>query len=169
VIVVSDTSPLNYLVLIGAIDVLQKLFKQVYAPHAVLRELMDSKAPHAVVQWAKHPPAWLMVLDPSVRLASTARLDLGEAHAISLAKEMGIKDILIDERRGSKVARDAGLFPLPTLAVLERAAERGLLDLPQVINNLRQTTIRVPRNVLEAALGRDAARKDRSRGGEQQI
>ena len=36
-IVVSDTTPLNYLVLIDAVDVLPKLFEVVYTPATVLR------------------------------------------------------------------------------------------------------------------------------------
>ena len=44
-IVVADTSPLNYLVLIDAIDVLPSLFGEVYAPPEVIRELADLLAP----------------------------------------------------------------------------------------------------------------------------
>lgn len=47
-IVVSDTSPLNYLVLIGADDVLPALFGQVLAPPAVLDEMQHAKAPAQV-------------------------------------------------------------------------------------------------------------------------
>src|SRR5688572_14580004 len=117
-IVVSDTTPLNYLVLINAADVLPKLFDQVYAPSAVLRELAHVKAPAAVRQWAGAPPTWLTVADPVARLPSTARLDDAEADAISPAKERGIGDVLIDEYHGRKVAAAEGLFALPTLAVL---------------------------------------------------
>lgn len=128
-IVVSDTTPLNYLVLIKAVDVLPKLFRHVYAPRAVLRELNHPKTPEIVRRWADSPPSWLKVVDPSSRLPSTVRLGPGEADAISLAKESHILDILIDERRGSKIAILEGLYPLPTLAILERAAERDFLDL----------------------------------------
>ena len=44
-IVVSDTSPLNYLVLIGAIDVLPQLFGEVYVPPRVMQELQRSRTP----------------------------------------------------------------------------------------------------------------------------
>jgi predicted nucleic acid-binding protein len=103
-IVVSDTTPLNYLVLIGAADVLPKLFEQVYAPTSVLHELSHVRTPEVVRAWSQSPPRWLMVADPSSRLASTAPLDAGEADAISLAKERGITDVLIDEYLGRKVA-----------------------------------------------------------------
>jgi predicted nucleic acid-binding protein len=38
-IVIADTSPLNYLVLIGEAEVLRRLYGQVVIPEAVLREL----------------------------------------------------------------------------------------------------------------------------------
>ena len=45
-IVVADTSPLNYLVLIGQIDVLKHLYGQVLIPPAVLAELTKLKPHH---------------------------------------------------------------------------------------------------------------------------
>jgi predicted nucleic acid-binding protein len=63
-IVVSDTSPLNYLVLIGADQVLPTLFGQVLAPPEVLAEMQHAKAPPLVSAWAQRPPAWLEVRSP---------------------------------------------------------------------------------------------------------
>jgi predicted nucleic acid-binding protein len=158
-IVVSDTTPLNYLVLIHAIDVLPPLFSEVYVPPSVITELTRLKTPPIVKLWAQNPPPWLKVAAPSMRLPSTIRLDDGEADALSLAKELQIQDVLIDERRGRKVAQNEGLTPLPTLAVLERAAIAGLLDLPTALAALGKTTIRVPPERVADALARDAARK----------
>jgi predicted nucleic acid-binding protein len=42
-IAVVDTSPICYLILIGEIDLLPKLFNQVLAPQAVLAELLHPK------------------------------------------------------------------------------------------------------------------------------
>ena len=54
---VADTSPLNYLVLIGAIDVLPRLFEAVIVPDAVKAELLHARAPAAVRRWAAAPPS----------------------------------------------------------------------------------------------------------------
>jgi predicted nucleic acid-binding protein len=159
VIVVSDTTPLNYLVLINAVDVLPKLFQEVYVTTAVLGELMHAKAPETVCRWAQSPPAWLRVEDPLSLLPSTARLGPGEAAAISLAKERHIATVLIDERRGTNVARREGLFPLPTLAIIELAAERDILPIRSAIEKLQATNIRISRELVAAALDRDAKRK----------
>jgi len=50
-IVVSDTTPLNYLVLVGKQDILRLLFGQVIVPEAVMRELQAAAAPPEV----RHP------------------------------------------------------------------------------------------------------------------
>jgi len=159
VIVVSDTSPLNYLVLINAVDVLPRIFEKIFVPPSVVSELNRPKTPESVRQWANSPPGWLTIVAPHSRLASTAALGHGEADALSLAKELGISEVLIDERRGRTIAAREGLTPLPTLAVLERAAADNLLDLSAALGRLQQTNSRVPEERIRAALARDAARK----------
>jgi hypothetical protein len=60
-IVVADTGPINYLVLIDAIDLLPKLFDQVLAPQAVFDELTDPDTPATVRAWvtcASRPMPW---------------------------------------------------------------------------------------------------------------
>ena len=61
-LVVSDTSPLNYLILIKSVDVLPSLYGRVAAPRMVLRELLDPEAPPPVRDWAARPPSWLVGL-----------------------------------------------------------------------------------------------------------
>jgi len=55
-LIVADTSPLNYLILIDAIGVLSQLYGRVVIPGAVHSELMDLEAPPAVRSWAKSIP-----------------------------------------------------------------------------------------------------------------
>jgi predicted nucleic acid-binding protein len=45
-VVVADTSPLNYLVLIGQIEILRRLYGTVLVPPEVLAELADSGRSH---------------------------------------------------------------------------------------------------------------------------
>jgi predicted nucleic acid-binding protein len=47
-LVISDTTPLNYLILIGQIEVLPKLFGRLIVPPAVIRERLHPKAPPTV-------------------------------------------------------------------------------------------------------------------------
>ena len=58
-IVVSDTSPLNYLILTESVHVLPAILGRVYAPSAVVVELSHPRSPEAVRTWAGSPPQWL--------------------------------------------------------------------------------------------------------------
>ena len=60
-IVVSDTTPLNYLVLIDAIHILPALYGSVAMPNAVHQELTAPGAPGAVRAWATRLPEWVSV------------------------------------------------------------------------------------------------------------
>lgn len=158
-IVVSDTSPLNYLILIGHEDVLPSLFGQIVAPPAVIAELMHPGAPPPVRAWAATPPSWLEVVRPSA-IDSALRLGAGETEAISVARELDADLLLIDERAATAVAHSLGLQVIGTLNVLALAAERQLLELPSAIATLRQTTFREPTKLVEELLRRDAQRRN---------
>jgi predicted nucleic acid-binding protein len=86
-LVVVDTSPINYLVLIGQIEILLRLYNRILIPPAVLGELNHPVAPKPVRDWAANPPTWLEVLVPKSSF-TIAQLDLGESQAIALAMEM---------------------------------------------------------------------------------
>ena len=75
-IVIADTTPLNYLVLIGESELLPTLYGGVVIPTAVLMELRARGVPALVREWATIPQSWLRVerVDPAF-LTDTA-LDL---------------------------------------------------------------------------------------------
>ena len=60
-LVIADTSPINYLLLIGHIDILPALFDKVILPAAVRDELKHPKAPLVVRNWVAAPPPWVDV------------------------------------------------------------------------------------------------------------
>ena len=57
-IAVADTSPLNYLILIGRVGIVARLFSQLIVPEGVLRELQHARSPRMVSAWATNPPDW---------------------------------------------------------------------------------------------------------------
>ena len=130
-IVVSDTSPLNYLILIDYQDVLPILFGQIIIPQAVLDELRHARTPEKVKHWIAAKPAWLDVR--SVRLKPGGKLenlDYGEREAIFLAEELGADAILIDEKDGRREAAKLGFTTIGTLSVLDQAAGKGFIRFP---------------------------------------
>ena len=55
-IVVADSGPLQYLVRIGAIDVLAPLYQRVLLPQTVACELQQNNTPTLVRVWIAQPP-----------------------------------------------------------------------------------------------------------------
>ncbi len=148
-IVVSDTSPLNYLILTESAHVLPAIFGRVYAPIAVVEELLHPRSPEAVRAWASSPPDWLALQDPT-QIDVSLNLGAGETAAISLAIELKADRVLIDERKGYKAALQRGLYATTTLGLLEEASHRGLIDFEMTIDRLaKETTFYVTEDVLE--------------------
>jgi predicted nucleic acid-binding protein len=151
-IVVSDATPLNYLILLESDHVLPALFGRVYAPSAVLEELSHPKSPEAVRAWASNPPPWLTVQDPTEISLSKRRL--GEAAAISLALELKAERVLIDDRDASREAVRSGLDVVGTLGIIQEAAKRRLRDIEQKITQLKETNFRASDKLYQTVLER---------------
>jgi len=144
-IVVADTTPLNYLILIEKISVLPSIFSFVVVPKAVIQEMSHPKAPLVVSEWANCPPDWVDVRDASLVPSLTrGGLGRGETSAISIALEFGIGQILMDDKKAVLEATDQGLKIITTFLVLEIAAAKGLLDLESAIASLAATNFRFP-------------------------
>ena len=81
----------------------------------------------------------------------------GEREAILLCQELGADALLTDDTEAYDAARARGIAVIRTLALVERAALQGLLDLPTAIARLQETTFYAPAQVLNAMLARYAA------------
>jgi predicted nucleic acid-binding protein len=159
-LVVADTGPLNYLVLIEAIELLPKLFEKVFTPEAVRAELLDLDAPTVVRAWAAQPPGWLDVRTVSAIIDDPAwrALDIGEREALALARTLGAALVLIDDRAGVAVARQLGLAATGTLGVLDLGARRGMIDLADAFTRLKATSFRCRPQIMDALLAQHAQR-----------
>jgi len=160
-VVVSDTSPIRYLVLIGEGDLLRRLYSRILIPQAVHAELQIPNTPDEVRAWVLAAAPWVDVIpasqNPSESLV-TASLDAGERAAIALALDRKADLLLMDERAGVEEARRLGLTATGTLGILARGAERGLIDLPGALERLRRTNFRIRPEILEQLLQQDANR-----------
>jgi predicted nucleic acid-binding protein len=152
-LVIADTSPIDYLLLIGHIDILPALFGKVILPAAVWDELKHPKAPLVVRTWVAAPPLWVDVR-PSSRFqdASLEALDAGEGAAIALAIELHADLLLMDDEEGVIAARGKGLEVTGTLGVLSRAAQRHLLNLADAFERVKHTNFRFRREIMDKFL-----------------
>jgi predicted nucleic acid-binding protein len=140
-IVVADTSPINYLILIEEIDILTKMYSRVVIPPAVGEELLRPSAPEVVRSWMSQLPEWLEIKTPlNVPDASLSALDSGERDAILLAGELRADQLIVDDRQGRHEAEKRGIPVIGTLGVMREAATLGLLDLRNAVKRLEATT-----------------------------
>ena len=87
-IVVADSGPLHYLILLQHIELLHRFYGQVLVSEPVASELSAAGAPAVVRDWITKPPTWVDVRPvPSDAVAMiTDDLDPGERAAIALAE-----------------------------------------------------------------------------------
>jgi len=160
-IAIADASPICYLLLIGEIELMPKLFDRVFVPQAVLAELRAEAAPASVRDWATHPPPWVSVVSVgAVSAVGLGVLQPGEREAISLAEALKADLILLDEKSARRVASGRGLKVTSVLGVLAEAASRGLLGLPEALDRLTRTSSCYSPAVLKEVLGRFRERGD---------
>lgn len=163
-LVIADTGPLNYLILIGHIGLLPVLFEKVVLPTTVQSELASSKAPPFVRDWVADLPAWVEVREAPLSPAEDASLngiDAGEKAAIQLAVSLNADLLLMDDRKGVSAAQRKGLRVTGTLGILDLAAQRGLAEFAQAVEQLRQTNFRVPQTLLDALLEKHKEKRGR--------
>jgi len=154
-LVVADTSPLRYLLQIGHIELLPRLFEKIFIPSVVFDELRHPSAPEAVRGWLTVPHPWLEISEvESSDDPSLASLDAGEKSAIILGVSLAADLILIDDRKGAAAARGKGFEVAGTLGILDLAARRNLVNLREALAKLRSTNFRLRKELFDSILQR---------------
>ena len=159
-IVFSGTTPINYLILANKIFVLPKLLGKVVIPSAVFRELQADKTPKAVKEFIENLPEWLEVKQSLVLFDEDLdELGAGEREAIGLAEELNADVLLMDERSGREAALKRNLPVVGTLGILERAAEKDLIDFSETLQELKANGFFISSALEKDFLERDVKRK----------
>jgi predicted nucleic acid-binding protein len=124
-VVVSDTSPLQYLHQSGRLELLPRLFDRVIVPPAVIGELAEGRARgHDLPRL--DGVAWVDIQAPHQALVLPDKLGRGEQEAMAVAVERHLM-VLMDDRDARTAARSLGLHTLGTFGVLLRAKQAGLI------------------------------------------
>lgn len=109
-------------------------------------------------------PEWLEVRRTNLPADSALSvLDPGEQEAILLAQELHADLLLIDDKDGRLEATRRNIPVVGTLGILDEAAERDWLDLPDALARLQQTSFRASAGLINFLLEQDAKRKQRRR------
>ena len=172
--IVSNTSPLCYLALIGHAEILPELYGSIHITQKVLEELRHPDAPPSVLAWATTPPDWLKIHpDPEEPDQTLAALDPGERTALLLSGQLRSDLVLLDESAARALACQRGLKVTGTLGGLVRCLSSrtpqtscrsrpspqdqfsrlpGVVEIPLHAMTLRNNAARLPRNIGDNAV-----------------
>ncbi|MEK7396645.1 MAG: DUF3368 domain-containing protein [Candidatus Poribacteria bacterium] len=134
-IVVSNTSPILNLVIVGQLDILKSLYQRVYIPKAVFYEISDylfDKPDRAFIEtfpWIEIRP----INNHSLFESLSLELHEGEAEAITLALEMKSDLLLLDERHGYDIASRLNIKSIGLLGSLIEAKHNKVISLVKPI------------------------------------
>jgi predicted nucleic acid-binding protein len=141
-LVVSNTSPVSNLAIVGRLDFLRQRYTVVRIPPAVAEELAAlTHAAGALRIKAALSDGWLLVepLDKTVAPQLPFPLDAGETAAIALACQLKAGVLLMDEKRGREAARHCGLVVAGVLGELVHAKLAGWI--PNVRDEIRRVRL----------------------------
>ncbi len=151
---VSNSSPLILLAKIDRFNLLKDLFKLVYIPKSVYREVVVVGAGRAGSKEVEEGVnnGWIKVETAQISPELELILGRGEAEAIMLAEKLKLP-LIIDERKGRKIAERRGIKIVGTLGILLKAYKLGLIkDLNTEIEKLVKAGIRIDKDTLRRLL-----------------
>ena len=138
--IVSNATPLIYLAKADQLSLLHDMFKEIMIPQAVYREVViqgiqrEENDAFRLDEAIKN--GWLQVRSIKERYQVKLSIHPGEAEVISLAREMHIKTILMDDIKARTAAEMAGLSPKGTLWLLLKAVKRKVLNFDRFLVTL---------------------------------
>ena len=154
-IVISDSTVLIGLAKIEKLELLQELFKKIYIPNAVFKEVAEGGNGKPGSELVKDS-LWIIkkrVIDyTQVHLLMTA-LDRGEAEVLVLAKEMEADLILMDEEKARKSATIAGYNVMGVIGILLGSKRIGLItNIKTYIQKLENKKFRLSEKIINRSL-----------------
>lgn len=156
-IIISDTTPLITLMKLNQLVLLKRLFKEIVIPNAVYDELTTSpeyQNEAKVIRDATFIKTAKVYSVEEVRsLMHDDNLDIGESEAIVLYKEKSASLLLMDERRGRKVAQSKGINVMGTTGLIVNSVYKGYLSAEECREchaKLMKSNARIKDSILDA-------------------
>lgn len=124
-LVVADTGALISLILVGKIDLIEKVFGDFYIANAVWEELKSYKNP------AFDNGVLFELGKRVVKIRSKNHLlvimDYGESESVILYEELGADYLLIDDNKARVLAESFNVNCIGSVGLLVKAKEKGLI------------------------------------------
>ena len=125
-IIVSNTTPLIGLAVIGHFGLLRQLFDEIHIAEAVYREAVVAGREKGGAKREVSEADWIRVVPAQDRLAVDVlldELDTGEAETIVLARELGADWVLMDEKKVRRKLTQLGMRKIGTVGILVKAKQ----------------------------------------------
>lgn len=155
-IVVSNTTPLIGLAVIGRFDLLRHFFGEIVIAEAVYQEAVVAGRDEGGAKGEVSSADWIRVEAVSDRLAVDVlldELDRGEAETIVLAHELQADWVLMDEKRGRRKLAQLDQPKIGTVGILLKAKQVGLLsEVRPSLERLRAQGFSISESVMRAVL-----------------
>lgn len=126
--VVVNSTPLIVLCGIGQLDILRKLYQEVFIPTAVYQEITAIK--DSACMQIMTAGEWLRVeqiQDDTEKKMYKAKLHAGEVEVMILAQEKKADLVILDDNAAKKTAKYLGFTVTGTLGVLLKAKRKGIV------------------------------------------
>ena len=156
-IVVSNTTPIIALAKINKLEILEYLFGRIYISEGVYKELISNKKfIFEIEQITKS--SFIIVKEAKNRLAveliqKMHGLNMGESESIILFKELGGDLLIMDEKKGRKVASSLDIELTGTLGILLKAKQEGIIiELKPLLEKLIESNIRISHKLYKEIL-----------------
>ena len=143
-IIICDSSPLITLSIIDRLALLDSLFKEVLVPISVFNEATVQEKPESqrIEEWAQGKI--VATTNKDLMQSFSLLLNAGESEAMALYFEMKADFLLIDEKKGRKIAVYNKINVVGSLGILLLAKQKGLITLVKpFLDKLQQSYIRI--------------------------
>lgn len=146
-IVISDTSCLILFHKIGEFDLLRQVYGSITTTPEIAQEFLDELPDWIIIECVK---------DKKYQDFLETQIDMGEASAIALAKEMESPLLLLDDLKARKLAAKLDLKFTGVLGVIHKAKQIGVIEkVKPLIDKLQATNFRISANIVEELLKRN--------------
>jgi len=143
-IVISDTSILILFRKIQKFDLLKSIYTEL------------TTTPEIAEEFGEELPGWVKIQSVSnkkYQVFLETQVDLGEASAIALAKELEDTLLLLDDLKARELAKQLNLKVTGTLGIIHKAKQLGIIDkVKPLIDKLLETNFRISNLVIEEML-----------------
>ena len=139
-ILIGDSSALIALAICDALDLLTALYDKVYIPQAVYLEITQEDRPESD-KLRRYLREKVKNVDMTNYVYLDAYADIGETEAMLLYKQLSADVLLVDDKKGRKVAKMNEIEVIGSLGILLKAKKRGLLNEVSIALNRLQNSI----------------------------